>query len=749
VHHGMRATLIISRFRWAVCQMDTLKQCRKARDIKVALEQLPRTLDATYARTLAQIDERDYEDAVSILQWLAFSQRPLTLAEIAEAAVTRPTEESFDADDRLLHVTEVLRICHSLVSLSAEVGITQRNRNRTSHSHPTKTISNQREGAQIVRFSHFSVQEYLLSDRAGQFRITETAAHAYIGGSCISYLLRTDNAEPLFRYAARYWYNHIQLVDRINQKLSDLVYTMFQPESFSRRTYCWLHEYEPATQMSKIYDDFPGPLFYSTLFGFLEITERLLVSGVEVNELHRIDFAVQFVKHRFAPGSLDARSCTALEIAAFKGHSDIVELLLIYGANCNADSDHGSILQRTLATESLHKTAADTKRIAMMLLKHGADVRASGSNEWRAPLVSAAAAGHCEVVQFLVRRGTRYDLYAEALQIAAANKHEDIVQFLLDQRTYLAEFGVLQATARTGNHVLIESLNKQLKNNNDTEYLREFGLRVVQLMLLKAARKDDIHLIRNLVESYSKGAPRSFCGVTDHALEEAVRFNGFEITEFLMSPQAVHLVSQNGLNIALHEAAREGNAAIVKLALHAGADANSLLQDQFGLSQVTPLESIIHYGSDTASEALDVLLRAGARLDACTNISSEKALQVVSKRGTLGLVKTLLKHNIDPDARTEGTNTPLIRAVQVGNEQIAEQLLMAGADIHAPVYQMLFWYKPSVRTSFTVLHLAETVSMIELLLRFNADINRGEPGPIKHAIRCHQKWKYDFLLRHA
>ncbi|KAF2681552.1 hypothetical protein K458DRAFT_457190 [Lentithecium fluviatile CBS 122367] len=77
-------------FRWAVCQIDILKQCRKARDIKDTLRQLPTTLHVTYVQILGQINERDYEDTFSILQWLAFSKCPLTLTEIAEAAVKRP-----------------------------------------------------------------------------------------------------------------------------------------------------------------------------------------------------------------------------------------------------------------------------------------------------------------------------------------------------------------------------------------------------------------------------------------------------------------------------------------------------------------------------------------------------------------------------------------------------------------------------------------------------------------------------------
>ena len=696
----------------------------------------------------------------------------MTLAELAEAAVTRPTEEPFDTDDRLIHVTEVLRICHGLVSLSSEIGIIPRKRTRFSPSALTETISNRREGAQIVRFSHFSVQEYLLSDRSGQFCIARTAAHAYIGGSCISYLLHVDNAEPLFSYASRYWYEHIQLVDSMSEELSDLVYTMFQPESFARRAYRWLHEYEPATQLSGIYDDFPGPLFYSALFGFLETTERLLRSGVEVNEMHRCDI-VHSTDHleiiRAHPGSLKAKDCTALEVAAFKGHAGIVELLLAHGANCNAKSDHGSILQRTLSLDNLHGTTTDTTQIAMMLLEHGADIRASSCNKWPAPLVGAAAAGYYQIVQLLVRWGTHVDVYAEALQLAIDNGKEAVVQLLLGKRTSPIEPEVLQTAAMGGNHVLTEPIHGQPRKSIGNSQLRGLRQKGLGLMMLNAARKGDFSSINTLVEKYSAGATTNFRGAADHALEVATR-NSLELLQLLLSPRAVNLVSQKALNGLLHEALMEIRPDILNLVLLAGADPESVSLGEYAeVGEYTDhsLNVIFTDLNDEASEALKILLRAGARHESYIhefsnnpleegNIGEQigiNALQMVSKRGKVGLVRCLLEHGVDADSHTEGTNTPLIFALEEGHEHVVEALLMAGASVHARPYwpdnwstSLKKWFGPLQRTHFTAVHHARTEFMLDLVVRFKADVNEGEPPPLENAIQHHLDEKIKYLL---
>ncbi|KAF8507541.1 hypothetical protein JB92DRAFT_2793444 [Gautieria morchelliformis] len=95
--HGM--------FRWVVCQLDALGKCRTSAAVEAALQALPRTLYETYDKILLNIQEEDRQSALKVLQWLAFSVRPISLAETVEILATNPHAAGaclFNPDERLL-----------------------------------------------------------------------------------------------------------------------------------------------------------------------------------------------------------------------------------------------------------------------------------------------------------------------------------------------------------------------------------------------------------------------------------------------------------------------------------------------------------------------------------------------------------------------------------------------------------------------------------------------------------------------
>lgn len=106
----------MSRFRWAVCQLDSLINCLTRSQLRKSLAALPATLDETYDRILLAIDNDHSEYALRILQWLAFSARPLRADEIAEVvAIDVKGNRRFDRDQILEDPLDVLKICSSLV----------------------------------------------------------------------------------------------------------------------------------------------------------------------------------------------------------------------------------------------------------------------------------------------------------------------------------------------------------------------------------------------------------------------------------------------------------------------------------------------------------------------------------------------------------------------------------------------------------------------------------------------------------
>ncbi|KAI9775606.1 MAG: hypothetical protein M1839_001007 [Geoglossum umbratile] len=180
--HGM--------FRWVVCQLDALRKCLKVDALRKALKSLPKTLGDTYARILLNIDGEYAQDALKILQWLVFHARPMRIEEVAEViALDLESDPRFDTERRLPEPRDLLVICSSLVTLSSG----------------TLEYSNCRlEETEELRLAHFSVKEYLISERiragpASDFSILEMPAHLSIAQACLAYLLQFDKPDSLTR----------------------------------------------------------------------------------------------------------------------------------------------------------------------------------------------------------------------------------------------------------------------------------------------------------------------------------------------------------------------------------------------------------------------------------------------------------------------------------------------------------------------------------------------------------------------
>ncbi|TDZ14144.1 hypothetical protein Cob_v012911 [Colletotrichum orbiculare MAFF 240422] len=72
-------------FRWAACQLDSLAKCLSPVSLQKALHSLPQGLDKTYERMIQDISDENKDQAITILQLLVFSDRPLTVDELVDA----------------------------------------------------------------------------------------------------------------------------------------------------------------------------------------------------------------------------------------------------------------------------------------------------------------------------------------------------------------------------------------------------------------------------------------------------------------------------------------------------------------------------------------------------------------------------------------------------------------------------------------------------------------------------------------
>ena len=361
-----------SRFRWVFCQLDALRQCLPSSLLRT-LAELPESLDVTYERIVMDIKKGTREDAYRMLQYIAVAIRPLSVAELAELLAF-----DFDATKGGIpklnskwrwedHEQAVLSTCSSLITIVPV------------------------EDSHVVQFSHFSVKEFLMSDRLAtlpkdisRYHIVPEAANTLIARACLGVLLRDpvdeDGAStaPLARYAARHWVAHAR-VKNVASRISDGMKPLFDPD----RPYfsAWVKLYNVDTRAfrsdleSKIRPE-AAPLYYAAFCGFHEIVEHLTL------------------KHPDYASAISGRAGTVLHAASYAGHLEIVRSLLKCGVDVNARGTMGlSALQQA--------SIGGYFDVAKCLLNQGADAN-SQCVDRLTPLVRAAALGHLEIVRMLL-----------------------------------------------------------------------------------------------------------------------------------------------------------------------------------------------------------------------------------------------------------------------------------------------------------------------------------------------------------
>src|ERR1700677_2264678 len=75
--------MMLNRFRWVFCQLETLRNCLP-QNVRRVLQELPASLDETYERMLKDIMKANPDQAYRLLQCLAVATRPLRVDELAE-----------------------------------------------------------------------------------------------------------------------------------------------------------------------------------------------------------------------------------------------------------------------------------------------------------------------------------------------------------------------------------------------------------------------------------------------------------------------------------------------------------------------------------------------------------------------------------------------------------------------------------------------------------------------------------------
>jgi ankyrin repeat protein len=123
---------------------------------------------------------------------------------------------------------------------------------------------------------------------------------------------------------------------------------------------------------------------------------------------------------------------TALMVASYQGHTDIVKLLLEKGVDVNSKATENNITALFPASQNGHT------EVVKLLLGKGADVNAKATSDGATALWMASQNGHTEVVKLLLERGANVNVKktdddATALYVASQNGHTEVVKLLLEK----------------------------------------------------------------------------------------------------------------------------------------------------------------------------------------------------------------------------------------------------------------------------------------------------------------------------
>ena len=679
--------------------------------IRRTLDELPNSLDETYERVLKEIGMANRDHAHRLLLCLTVAIRPLRVDELAEILaldfdVAEGMTPKLNTDWRWKdRQRAVLSACSSLITVVDD-----------GDSH-------------VIQFSHFSVKEFLTSDRlststsgVSDFHITPEPAHMTLVQACLGTLLHLDDNStkdqvedsfPLARYASQHWVEHAQF-GMVSSRIEDGIRRLFDPAQPYLASWLQLHDVDDVCFLSgKGGADRGSLLYYTSLCGFRDLAARVIVDHPEqVNARggrNHSPLVAALYKRRFSMAELlyqhgaivDVpfyRNQTPLLLASGKGLVDVVQWLLDHGADANWHDDsywtpihnatafsrkigiclilltHGSD-SIPAATEEGYAPASYPNYLQTMrlLLQHGADVNAQDKDHLT-PLHWASRRRRLKDIRLLLDHNANIDAEDKKgitpLHLASSNLGADVISLLLDRG---ADPNAEDKEGSTPLHLVSSG-----GGNSETISL------LVGCGASANAMDKDGWTPLHLASSNGKTATAQSLlelGANANANDKD-KWTPLHLASSKGHTETVRLLLDRGANensedkdewTPLHLASSKGHTETVRLLLDRGANENS--EDKEGW---TPLHLA---ASDGYTETVRLLLDHGANANA-EDKEGWTPLHLASSDGHAMTVRLLLDRGASVDVKNKKRRTPLQVASKQGMEDVVQILAEHGAEVY-------------------------------------------------------------------
>ncbi|GAW16521.1 hypothetical protein ANO14919_059510 [Xylariales sp. No.14919] len=730
-------------FRWAALQLQSIRSLKILRPsyISAALREMPRSLDETYQRILDAIDEMYHDEVRVALEWLVFSERPLSVAELGEACSIRldGNNKPFleECSDEI--VSGILGVLSPLVIVELVPDT-----DRTMGVNPLPMKFSSERYIQRIRLAHFSVKEYLMSSRlraprASKFMLGSNGHHD-LAQMCCAYVLyftsqgdvgkwiekakqplSSDSGDrrrirenllqdltpsyPLLSYAIHRWTRHQGLAERETNAPPMDVNLHLQILQDERVRITWLSFVGsiidcgsgcPASWRfcGDLYDQQEGTkaIYWTSLLGFYHTTSMLCEQAPcsDINHVagyHEtaLQAAAEFNAVKIAGKLIEAGADVnimagrPLMVASMHGNKKIIQILLDNGAIINAPRKSNT--NALIAASRWHRFDA-----VELLIDRGADLMIADSDGYTPLHKACLKYGSVDVVKLLLDKGADPNIVANEgstpLHWASEHGSVDVVKLLLDKGadpTAVANEGSTPLHWAS-EHGSVDVVKLLLDKGADPNIVTNKG----STPLLLGSEGNHVDVVKLLLEKDAD--PTAVANEGSTPLHWASKHGSVHVVKLLLDKEVEVKADIRGWT-PLHWASRYNHVDVVKLLLEKVDHAS--IADYAGRS---PLFYAIMKGQNGVFD----VLRAGQQ-SKMRDYFGISALSIAVRCGRERIVDQLLA-TLDTDINS-GDNcgrTPIWWALKQGHVEIANRLRqhlsglgldasVAGMEMGAPV----------------------------------------------------------------